>query len=282
MDVADVEELLRINMGDPGRLNHIRSKLQDGKDLYSSDKKYLQHLLQRYCEYVAEEPPTPPASEPEAQTKPPRAGRKEDVAIINQTRHPTSTRYSVGIAIGAVIWVMAVIGAVSGHFGVAFWIWVVGLAIILLSRRSYKNTKKKARMRALVRFGAEDMDYMSGVQFEELLAAVFSTLGYAIFFTPTTGDFGADLILTTDGKKIAVQAKRHSNNVGNKAVQEVVAGAIHYGADDAWVVTNTWFTSGAVKQAKSAGVVLVDRDGLVKCIVRANDIIEEEESSNTC
>lgn len=42
---------------------------------------------------------------------------------------------------------------------------------------------------------------MDGVQFEKLLAAVFSTLGYAVETTPATGDYGADLILTKDGKR---------------------------------------------------------------------------------
>ena len=57
---------------------------------------------------------------------------------------------------------------------------------------------------------------------------------------------------------MAVRAKGQTRNVGDKAVQEVLGRMFHYGANGGWVVTNTGFTRGAVKQAQSAGVVLAD------------------------
>ncbi len=38
--------------------------------------------------------------------------------------------------------------------------------------------------------------------------------------TPETGDYGADLVLSKDGRKIVVQAKRWKNVVGIEAVQQ--------------------------------------------------------------
>ncbi len=72
--------------------------------------------------------------------------------------------------------------------------------------------------------------------------------------TRAAGDFGADLILKKVDKKIVVQAKRYSKNVGISAVQEVVGSKAHYNADEAWVVTNSGFTEAAIDLARSNDV----------------------------
>ena len=176
-----------------------------------------------------------------------------------------------GIITSVGLWVASILVATGWNFWAGVAVWVASLAVFLKCYDARARAKKAERMHALVRFGAEKMDGMTGVQFEQMLAAVFTALGYGVSATPTTGDYGADLIMSRGGRKIAVQAKRLSQNVGNKAVQEAAAGALHYGAHEAWVVTNSRFTRGAVEQARSAGVVLVDRDKLVEYIMRAND-----------
>lgn len=75
------------------------------------------------------------------------------------------------------------------------------------------------------RFGAAqtaELDSLSGVEFEEFLAGLFRAQGYAVELTPATGDYGADLILSKDGRRIAVQAKRYAGSVGVAAVQEAL------------------------------------------------------------
>ena len=52
--------------------------------------------------------------------------------------------------------------------------------------------------------------------------------GYAVELTATTGDYGADLILTKDRQRIAVQAKRYRGSVGVQAVQEGLSGQAYY------------------------------------------------------
>jgi restriction endonuclease Mrr len=83
----------------------------------------------------------------------------------------------------------------------------------------------------------ESVHYMSGVEFENFMANVFDKKGYHVQTTSTTGDQGVDLLLTIDDRKVAVQLKRYTAPVGNKAVQEVVAGMFHYKAKEAWVIT---------------------------------------------
>lgn len=115
-----------------------------------------------------------------------------------------------------------------------------------------------------------NVNAMTGDQFEELLAKVFGLLKFGVKRTGKGGaDFGVDLLLTKGRHKIAVQAKRYTGNVGNDAVQAVYAGMRHYGAGEAWVVTNSYFTEPARKQAKSCGVRLVDHDELIDMVLKA-------------
>jgi restriction system protein len=79
------------------------------------------------------------------------------------------------------------------------------------------------------------------------------------------------LILTKDGHKIAVQAKRYSKPVGVRAVQEALAAAGMYGCERALVVTNRSFTTQAIKLASANDVRLWDRDALVNAILDADD-----------
>lgn len=128
--------------------------------------------------------------------------------------------------------------AVLGYhgFGWGFAVWIFSLFLLAMGWSFVKKAKQRIKERALVYFGADEMDAMTGSEFETFLASVFKELGYDVSATPATGDYGADLLLVKDGTKIAVQTKRHSKNIGNKAVQEVYAGMAHYGADEGWVV----------------------------------------------
>lgn len=107
--------------------------------------------------------------------------------------------------------------------------------------------------------GVQSTSDMDGIEFEVFLMDLFRTLGATgVCGTSTTGDQGADVLFDYMGLKVVVQAKRYSGNVGNKAVQEVVAAKAYYNADEAWVVTNSKFTAAAKELAQSNGVTLVD------------------------
>ena len=101
----------------------------------------------------------------------------------------------------------------------------------------------------------------SGEEFEEQVAAHFERLGYHATLTPTTNDFGADIILYEQitNKKIVVQVKYLSNgNVGVNAVQEVTTAINYYGASEGWVVTNSRFTSRAYELARPNNIRLIE------------------------
>ncbi|GEM_PF-352657 len=121
----------------------------------------------------------------------------------------------------------------------------------------------------------EEIDVMDGIKFEKYLDVLFSKLGYKTSVTKASGDFGADVILEKDGRRIVVQAKRYSSNVNLNAVQEVTAARSHYGAQEAWVVTNQYYKSSAIQLARSNDVKLINRDDLIDLILQVNPEMQE-------
>ncbi|MBS7562177.1 restriction endonuclease [Pseudomonas sp. RC4D1] len=106
------------------------------------------------------------------------------------------------------------------------------------------------------------VDAMDGFQFEAFLVEIFQTIGYDVRETKKTADQGADLFVNRFGKNMVIQAKNYSSSVGNAAVQQVISAKAFYGCDDAMVVTNSYYTKSAKELAGTAGVRLIDRDGL--------------------
>ncbi|WP_082820652.1 restriction endonuclease [Fictibacillus phosphorivorans] len=78
------------------------------------------------------------------------------------------------------------------------------------------------------------------------------------------------LTLPRNGKKIAIQCKRHSRSITNRAVQEVYAAKAYYNCSEAYVITNSEFTIPAKNLAKKLGVTLFNRHRLFTLIQKAN------------
>nr|DAV22500.1 MAG TPA: Restriction endonuclease [Caudoviricetes sp.] len=113
----------------------------------------------------------------------------------------------------------------------------------------------------------EYIDNLDGYQFEHYIGNLLEKLGYQeVKVTSASGDYGVDILATKDSIKYAFQCKLYSNPVGNKAVQEVIAGRTYYNCHVAIVVTNNTFTSNAKNLAESANVLLWDRTKLEKLI----------------
>lgn len=107
--------------------------------------------------------------------------------------------------------------------------------------------------------GHTDFRKMSGVDFENYVGGLLIGSGFNVFGTPKTGDQGADLIATKDGRTYVVQVKKYTNPVGNTAVQEVVAARSYYNGDVGVVITNSTFTPQAKKLAEKNNVMLIDK-----------------------
>jgi len=136
----------------------------------------------------------------------------------------------------------------------------IGLGVIIFVA-VWRTKRFKRRME---HSGISAVDQMTGRQFEEYVGTLFASQGYNLKYTPTTGDYGADLILKKGQETIVVQAKRYKQTVGVKAVQEVIPAIKMYNATAAWVVTNSTYTKQSLMLAKRNDVRMIDRDELIQ------------------
>jgi restriction system protein len=140
------------------------------------------------------------------------------------------------------------------------WVFVGAVFLIRLALAAY-------RWRRLARSGIREIDRMDGKTFEHYLEVLFTRLGFKVERTRYVGDYGADLVVSRDGVKTAVQAKRFRRKVGVAAVQQAVAAKAQYGCSEAMVVTNAFYTAQAVRLARANKVKLWDRNQLVSALL---------------
>lgn len=149
----------------------------------------------------------------------------------------------------------------------------------------YQPTSRKT-------FSMKNIDGMDGHDFEYVCADILRAKGFQnVTVTRGSGDQGVDVIAEQSGIKYAVQCKRFSGSVGNKAVQEVHFGKTYYHCHVAIVMTNSYFTKSAKDAASESNTILWDRDDLMpyfeEYIKNRNpeqetppQVLEEEESQN--
>lgn len=124
------------------------------------------------------------------------------------------------------------------------------ITLMIKKRRKYSFGKKYKNQ----------VDLLTGQQFEYFLSALFYKMGYKNKVTKGSYDFGADLIVSDGKTKIVIQAKRYQAKVGIKAVQEVFSAMHYYDADKAYVFTNNYFTKSASILAHKLNIQLYDRE----------------------
>lgn len=103
-----------------------------------------------------------------------------------------------------------------------------------------------------------DIKTLNGYEFETYVQSLFEKSGFNVTGTPKSGDQGADLIAHRKDKTYVIQVKHYAGNVGNKAVQEVVAAKNYYAGDIGVVVTNSLFTKSAHALANRNKIVLIE------------------------
>jgi restriction system protein len=138
------------------------------------------------------------------------------------------------------------------------------LILLWLSGRRdrYRVGRQRRRDLKYAASGLAAIDEMSGIEFEEFVAAQLRTVGFSVTYTASTGDYGVDLIAKRGVTRMAVQCKRQAKVVGVAAVQQVVAGALQHGCNQTVVVTNQAFTKAARQLATTHRCRLVGREQL--------------------
>lgn len=162
----------------------------------------------------------------------------------------------------------------------------VGIYLILFSKFSVKNLALGIKMDLLKVFSGSQLnqtfdlanssskkqinisyDSMNGHQFEHFCADLLKKNGFVnVFVTQGSGDHGIDILAEKDEITYAIQCKCYTSNIGNSSIQEAHSGKGIYKKDIAVVMTNRYFTSQAIDDAKALGVKLWDRTQLEKFI----------------
>ncbi len=125
--------------------------------------------------------------------------------------------------------------------------------------RMFEVRMKKTRLINEPKLSILDIDMMSGEEFENFIAKLFTKLGYHTRVTKLTGDYGVDIVAEKGELKIAIQAKCHVNPISNSAIQEITAGMKFYQCQRGMVVTNSTFTKSAIELARTNKIQLWDR-----------------------
>jgi HJR/Mrr/RecB family endonuclease len=114
----------------------------------------------------------------------------------------------------------------------------------------------------------EDVDLMTGEEFEHFIASYFQGQGYETSLTRRSGDQGIDVIMMKNMQRVGIQAKRYSNKVTNSAIQQAVGGLRLYALDKGMVITSSYFTDSAKELAKANDILLWDRDDIKDKLLR--------------
>jgi restriction system protein len=141
---------------------------------------------------------------------------------------------------------------------------VVAGAIVLTLWLAMPLALRAHRATTYVTSGLREVDAMSGVEFEDYVAAKLRAAGYRVGLTAATGDFGVDLIAAKGKERIAIQCKRYGRTIGPAAVQQVVAGALLHRCTSTMVVSNQEFTPAAIQLAGVHSCELIGRARLPK------------------
>lgn len=100
-------------------------------------------------------------------------------------------------------------------------------------------------------------DDMDPYDYEHLCAEEFIKNKWDAEATQGSSDQGVDVIAKKDARTLVAQCKRFMKPVGNKAVQEIVAGMKYYEASEGVVIAPNGFTNSAKNLAEANNIKLI-------------------------
>lgn len=142
---------------------------------------------------------------------------------------------------------------------------VIALVFVLLYILKIKN--KVPGKFGLNRISFNEIDQMTGLEFEKYLVVLLKNQGYRSIRLTEKYDYGVDIIATKDGIKWGIQAKRYSWLVDVDAVRQVVTALAKYRCQRSMVITNSYYTEVAKEMARCNKCILIDRDELKHWVV---------------
>lgn len=117
----------------------------------------------------------------------------------------------------------------------------------------------------------KSFDNTTGQEFEWFCAKLLEKNGFEdVKVTSASGDFGVDITAIQNYILYAIQCKCYSSDIGVDAVYQISGGMKYYNANVGIVLTNRYFTKQAKELANNIGIILWDRDFLLKLIEKSN------------
>ncbi len=144
---------------------------------------------------------------------------------------------------------------------------VIATLLFFQAKKLITKFKKNQINKFLNNITIDNINSLSGNEFEEFLYYLFLNMGFEVTLTPKSHDYGADLILKIYNKTIVVQSKLYtSHSIGISSVQEVYSSIKYYNADLGIVVTNSKFSKNSINLANSTNVLLWDKNMLIRLL----------------
>lgn len=113
---------------------------------------------------------------------------------------------------------------------------------------------------------------LSGVQFENELSKLFSSLGYAVEMTPRTGDGGVDLLLRKSATLTVVQCKAHNKPVSIGVVREFSQCIRDFNAQEGIIACFDGLTRPARSYAADKRIRILDLKDIIRLWAEAPNL----------
>ena len=205
----------------------------DRADRYAAQERYIQEQAEKYQEHLAR--------------KRQQLITRDDYGDVDESRWRQEIVYFFNNKIGAIPATLAISPESPS-------IDATRIAFII------EEVAKRGQERNATLFPFNEG--MTGIEYEHFCAEQLRSHGWETNISQASNDQGADIIAQKGNVTAAVQCKKYSSPVGNKAVQEAHASISFYDAQYGVVVTNSSFTPSAKRLAKSTGVILLHHSEL--------------------
>lgn len=149
---------------------------------------------------------------------------------------------------------------------------LAGLVLLLVAGGLVWWLRQREQWRerqALLQLDLAGVDDLDPLRFEAFVVELLTAQGYRTQLTQASHDFGVDVLAVRGSERIAVQVKHYTSPVSGKAIAEALLGMPHYRCNACMVVTNSRFTSAAIKAAALHPCTLVDRRELGRWLAEA-------------
>ncbi|MCP4705820.1 MAG: hypothetical protein GY865_14570 [candidate division Zixibacteria bacterium] len=126
---------------------------------------------------------------------------------------------------------------------------------------------RNTEIRRLSRINIGKLEYLLSLdpkEFENIVAKMYSNMGYKVIQTKFSNDRGKDAIATKNGKKYLIECKRYAlgKNIGRPPMQKFFAAMFEEKADGGIFVTTSDFASTGVKYASENKIKLINGEEL--------------------